>query len=245
MFNLLVEEGNFKGLPYIHISPRGGGHSTMVYYHGWNSSAESSIFRGKILASFGFDTYLPDALYHGRRRSPDHSTEGEVDWNELFKVIERNRQEFQVFYDQLKGEKIYLAGHSMGAMTTGSILATYPVQGALSLNGAFDFSGFARFYGAQVDSQEVLNPMDRLDQFKDKTLFLGNGREDTTVLAPYQESFYHALGETGQGPWTFQVFEGTGHVVTTNMLEGGLDFLFQEDPHLSRIKKNWTKEASK
>lgn len=56
-----MEKINIAGRPVIHLYADSSPYGSMVYYHGWGSSAESSIFRGGIFASYGFDTYLPDA----------------------------------------------------------------------------------------------------------------------------------------------------------------------------------------
>lgn len=225
-----MEKITIAGRPVIHLYADSSPHGSMVYYHGWGSSAESSIFRGGIFASYGFDTYLPDAPYHGQRQSPNLDIGEDIPWRTLMDLVQRNNDEFQDIQDYLKTDKIYLSGHSMGALTVGMILKNYSVQGGLGINGAFDFVALGQHYGLKPQDLEGIDlPMEDLASYQGKVLYMANGGQDQSIPAQIQESFYQALVGSGVSSCHFSLFEDVGHVVTTNMLDEGLTYLLRED----------------
>lgn len=68
---ILEERINIGEIPAILFRPRDKQENipTIIFYHGWSSSKESQRIRGFILASVGFQVILPDAIYHGDRKS--------------------------------------------------------------------------------------------------------------------------------------------------------------------------------
>lgn len=230
-----MEKRKEGSIPLIHLYPKGGSHSKMVYYHGWDSSAESSIFRGGIFASYGFDTYLPDALYHGERKdSKVLNTEEDIDWKKLMDIVQTNKEEFGQILDFIQGGRVYVSGHSMGALTVGLLVRDYPVLGGLAFNGSFDFQALADFYKVEEKLQGIDFPMDDLGAYKNKLLYLANGGQDESIPAHQQEGFYKTLLKAGVDSCHFSLFEDVGHVVTTNMMDDGLHYLFSQDPELQK-----------
>lgn len=224
--NTKMEKMKVGSIPLIHICPERITQGAMVYYHGWESSAEASIFRGGIFASYGFDTYLVDAKGHGQRQCPDIPVTEDISWMTLMEIVQENKKEFEAIRKSIDQETIYVSGHSMGALTVGLILKTYPIKGGLAFNGSFDFRKLLDFYGVdEEDRAKVESPMDDLQAFQGKILYMGNGGQDQSIPAKDQEAFYQVLKTSGHTRSHFTLFEDVGHVVTTNMMDDGLNFI--------------------
>src|SRR5699024_7590782 len=143
------------------------------------------------------------------------------------KVILSNLEEFPALTAAFQSEAniegpIFVAGHSMGAMTAGGILANFPeVAGALCFNGINDWSFEGLVDESMVDPNVLeairkFNPMNHLDDFNERPLMMVNGEEDEDVDGEVQEAFYNKLKEHYKtDALTFEWAVATPHLVTT------------------------------
>lgn len=209
----------------------------IIWYHGWSSSRESQIFRGAILATYGFHVLMPDGKGHGERGELDYEKEIE----QLPIVLLQNLKEYETVKEalldnaQVKDEEIYVAGHSMGAMTAGGLLANHTdIAGAICLNGANDWRIVTeplRKYKMDelADKVELLDPMNHIDQLNNRKLIMLNGELDDNVNPIFQTNFYKKAKESyeDQDKLIFESVEEVPHVVTTNMLERAIELLLE------------------
>ena len=68
-FAVEEERLTIGGLPCIRLIPKGleTSYRTIIFYHGLDSSKDRQRIRGHILAGFGYQVLLPDAVHHGER----------------------------------------------------------------------------------------------------------------------------------------------------------------------------------
>ncbi len=210
----------------------------VIWYHGWSSSRASQLFRANIIASFGFHVLVADGAYHGERGTLNYE-DVDVTLAKLPQVILSNLKEYPALSEAFRREAaisgpIFVAGHSMGAMTAGGLLANIPdIGGALCLNGINDWSFEELIDESKMDPEVVLgirkfNPLAHLDHFNERPLMMINGEEDHDVNGKVQEAFYHKLKDYYRtDALEFQWAVATPHLVTTNMMEMGIAFLLK------------------
>ena len=58
-------EVGLKGIPGLVITSGEKAKGVVLFYHGWSSQKEFQAVRGRILASYGYDVIIPDAVNHG------------------------------------------------------------------------------------------------------------------------------------------------------------------------------------
>lgn len=63
-------EVGLKGIPGLVITSGEKAKGVVLFYHGWSSQKEFQAVRGRILASYGYDVIIPDAVNHGHRGAP-------------------------------------------------------------------------------------------------------------------------------------------------------------------------------
>lgn len=210
----------------------------VIWYHGWSSSRASQIFRANIIASFGFHVLVADGMHHGDRGTLNYE-DVRIAFEKLPKVILSNIEEFPALTEAFRSEAnvegpIFVAGHSMGAMTAGGLLANFPeVAGALCFNGINDWTVKDLIDESKLDPEVLagikkFNPINHLDDFKERPLLMINGEEDRDVDGKVQEAFYHKLKDYYKtDALKFEWAVATPHLVTTNMMELGIDFLLK------------------
>lgn len=233
---------NIEGIPAFLLTPAGEGpYPTMIFYHGWSSCKENQRFRGNVFASYGWQVLLPDAPYHGERGELDYEDE-KVLGDYFFKVTLQVTKEFpklRKFLKEetpMKGDLLFLGGHSMGSIISGGVLTAYPdqVTGAVAYNGCWDWKALREAWGGVLPDEdqkklEELNPAAHFDVLKDKVFFLGNGESDGSVNPSLQQTFYEEMKEQVgvNDRQQFEIFVDTTHVTTTQMMEAGVLFLDQ------------------
>lgn len=55
------------------------------YYHGWHSSKEYQRFKGTVLAVYGYQVIIADAVYHGERNPIDYNELGAFEMHGKYK----------------------------------------------------------------------------------------------------------------------------------------------------------------
>lgn len=214
----------------------------IVYYHGWSSSVERSLFRGSILAMRGHCVLIPSVPRHDWRNPlvPNDRNMALYFWQ----CVEEAMEEFGQVADYLKKalgiakENVAVAGHSMGGFIAGGILTQDPsVRCGVLYNASLDWEASRedfRAYARDIDdlcledcADYRVNPKDRIANLKGKAVFLTNGAEDRTVSRRGNDLFMEAYKDLGQKDMTIshQVYPGVGHVMTDHMLEDGLNFI--------------------
>ena len=220
-------------------------YKTVIFYHGWSSSAKNQIFRANILASYGYQVVLPEALNHGERGLLDY-TDMNVIKEKFFPTLMNNIKEAPELVDYVKknleidDEHLYVAGHSMGAITAGALFTfNRSIKSALIFNGTLNWKWLVNLVNS-LNSKEAdyelarinefmlnMDPMEHINDIKDRPIAMLNGELDNVISAKAEEEFYNkAKAEySDENLIFFKKYENTYHQLTTQMMEDGIRFL--------------------
>lgn len=240
-----IEETKIGKTPVYIITPKGENiDKTIVFYHGWSSNKGNQVFRANIFASYGYRVILPEAQYHGERsiKNFDYSDE-EIVRKYMLETIMHNIEEAPAIFKYIKedcGGKIAVGGHSMGAITAGGLYNfKKDLKMAFIFNGVNDWAKLVQDINKDKDIQKVsytelrvndffldMNPMNQLENFKDRPIVLYNGEEDDIIDPKGQKNFAEELEKvyTKKELLDFQIFESTAHQLTSRMLETAIIF---------------------
>ena len=70
---MITEEKIYIGdIPCLKISCHEDVKGMVIFYHGWTSTKELQSLRGHILAAYGYDVLIPEAVHHGERGIIDY-----------------------------------------------------------------------------------------------------------------------------------------------------------------------------
>ena len=70
---MITEEKIYIGdIPCLKIEGHEKVKGVIIFYHGWSSTKELQSLRGHILAAYGYDVLIPEAIYHGERGLIDY-----------------------------------------------------------------------------------------------------------------------------------------------------------------------------
>ncbi|MDO5037556.1 MAG: prolyl oligopeptidase family serine peptidase [Tissierellia bacterium] len=235
-----MERVNVAGISGIILGPGKEEEAPgLIWYHGWASDSESQIFRANIFASYGFHVLLIDGKNHGLRGTINYEDE-KVQEEKLMATILSNIEEFPKVVEDFKKlrklSKVFVGGHSMGAMTAGALLGAYDeVYGALCFNGMNDWGHYKSMFGANKGKEQwennysEYNPINDPEKFVNKPLGMFNGAEDEEVNPDFQAKFYQMVAPLykDREAIEFMRIEGNPHMISTNMLEEGIKFLLK------------------
>ncbi len=234
-----IEKDYIGETPIIRVTPKIERelHKTIIFYHGWGSNMTNQVFRGNILASYGYQVILPEAVHHGER--------GELDYEDM-DVVYRYMPETLIGNIKeapsiLKGvvekygadpDSIVVGGHSLGAITAGALFTfSKNLHGLIMFNGVLDWNWFLKEItppqGLTYEEERMheflyqINPMNYPENFGDRNMILFNGKEDEQISPEAQENFYKLVLPhfTNEKLINFEKFDRTHHQLTTQMLE--------------------------
>lgn len=213
---------------------------TVVFYHGWSSSAALQRSRAALLAAYGYTVLLPEAVHHGTRGPlPDYFA---VDAYEYFwETVFRNLEEFAQISDFLSEKGLgnpWVMGHSMGGITAMGLAYRYAdkIRGAVSFNGSGDWELTHLFiqarFGVAVDNRtwpwyekiKRKSPLAHLSELKSVPIFMTNGEADPSVDPRAQARFAAELEKIG-GRGKRITYPGLAHFVTTNMIDDAISWM--------------------
>ncbi|CNJ10237.1 MULTISPECIES: esterase [Yersinia] len=237
---------NIKGIEVIHAAPVGKRQQplpTIFFYHGYTSSKEVYSYFAYAFAQAGFRTIAPDADMHGARFNGDDTERQSHFWA----ILKSNIDELPALkqhYQQaglIEGERIGVAGASMGGMTTLGAFARYPwVRVAADFMGSGYFTSLAKTLfpplnaGRQVSSAEFqrrLLPLadydlaHQLEKIADRPLLVWHGEADDVVPAAESARLVQELRASGRdNHLTYLTEAGIGHKITPTALAAGVRF---------------------
>ena len=128
-----------KGIPGLVITSGEKAKGVVLFYHGWSSQKEFQAVRGRILASYGYDVVIPDAVNHGHRGTLDY--ESKVVYPDFWQTIFQNLTEVPVMLEYIQENwpdtPIAVMGHSMGGFTAlGAVSLFREFKTAVVMNGS-------------------------------------------------------------------------------------------------------------
>ncbi|TDL35334.1 esterase [Jeotgalibacillus sp. S-D1] len=211
----------------------------VFFIHGFMSAKEHNLHFAYLLAEQGFRVVLPDAALHGER------TDGQDELvlsTRFWEMVIQSIQELEVLKENFEkrelidGDRIGVAGSSMGGITTLGALTQYPwIKTAVSLMGSPAYVGFAkaqleRFrkngFSLPMSEEEIEEQMKVLAEFdlslhperlNSRPLMFWHGKEDTVV--PYEPTYtffktIYASYEKNRDDLRFISEESAGHKVS-------------------------------
>ena len=240
------QEFKINNIPVIEFKSseceeRGG----IIFYHGWSSRKENQTFRASTISSYGFRVLVPDAVNHGVRGEIEYDTEESLKKN-FFPTVVQSVLEASYLLDYLSqevpGNFLAAAGHSMGGFTAGGVFARYPGARALvNVNGSCawlktrnmlveeggNFADEIKIGGVNYQLKEF-DPYYNLEKLAERPMLLLHGEQDTSVPLAGQKIFYQAaLNRYQSCPENLNLitYEKLNHYFTTGMLAGMIEWL--------------------
>lgn len=233
-------------IPCLIYRPKGktGPYPTVINYHGWSSNKEFQHFKATILANFGYQVIVPDALYHGERGSLNYSEAGKLE-NYLHKVLLSSIEESGVLLDyamrnlEADEHNISVIGHSMGGFTSAGVFLKHPsLKTMVVINGSCAWDKMLTSVDQKQRSKEELSkelrkleamdPYDNLAKFHKRPFLLLHGKADETVPIESQRIFFEkAKSYYGRDQRSIRFYEipDIPHAVTMHMFEQVISWL--------------------
>jgi uncharacterized protein len=225
-----------NGVPCLKLRPKNykGLLPTVINYHGWHSSKDFKRFEALVIASQGYQVFVPDALHHGDREAIDHDDPENLD-KFLWKIVLQSVKESKKFIDQIVNnheadpERIGVIGDSMGAITAGGVFVENPdLKCLVGLIGSFAWQEAIKLNHLPQTNEEnkelikYYDPMNNGDKIKERAILMLNGTADTSLPIDSQKTFFNRmLPLYEQGTNKLQLIEAVNvnHSITTGMLE--------------------------
>ncbi|MBB6216568.1 hypothetical protein HNQ80_002670 [Anaerosolibacter carboniphilus] len=225
-----------NGVPCLKLKPNNskGLLPTVINYHGWHSNKDFKRFESLVIASHGYQVFVPDALHHGDKDPIDHDDPENLG-KYLWKIILQSVKESKKFIEQIinnheaDSTRIGIIGDSMGAITAGGVfvynldlkclvgyIGTFAWQEAIKVNHLPPINQGNR------ELIEYYDPMNNEDKIKDRAILMLNGTDDTSLPINSQRGFFNKmLPLYKQNTSKFELVEvaNVNHLITTGMLE--------------------------
>lgn len=186
-----------------------------IYSHGFTSAKEHNLPIAYLLAESGYRVILPDSIYHGEREIENMSTKEKSFkfWNIVLKNIEELAVIKEYFAERnlILGDRIGLAGTSMGGITTAAALTTYDwIQVSAVLMGTPKMVQFSKELIASIEKSgslpisedelevlyETLSHYDlskQPEKLNDRPLLFWHGENDQLVPYYHSHEFYQEV----------------------------------------------------
>lgn len=240
--NVIEIKDEIDGIPVIVLKPKNidKNIATIIFYHGWSSSKDSQRFRGYILASYGYQVILPDAIHHGDRGILEYNAvnASKYFWKIVVNNIEESDKIIKAAIEKHNADpnRIGLIGHSMGAITSAGVFAKNDsISTLVTMNGSCSWTKTNElmaqgFNNANWHKLEIARDLSKYDpnNFHDKLInrpiLLLHGGADVLVSPEPDRQFVEDIRNGYDDKENIDIieFERLGHFVTTNMLEEGL-----------------------
>ena len=218
----------------------------VIFYHGWTSTKELQSLRGHILAAYGYDVIIPEAINHGERGLIDYEENPKAYyhfWNTIFTNVFEARHVIEYCKDWHKDLPIAVMGHSMGGFSAIGI-ATWSdeIVTAVAMNGSGWWDESERLFRTGLflgpmdflpwiqDTIRKLDPYTHADALNGRSLLALTAGDDDTVNNRAQTLYMEELGRHTNVESHYIIYPGLRHFVTTNMMGDGVAWL---DSHMS------------
>jgi uncharacterized protein len=235
-----LETRRLGGHEILHAIPAGKGDHPLpvvVFYHGFTSSKLVYSYFAVALARAGFRVVMPDAPDHGARFSGDEQAR----LGQFWQILHASLDEFSGLRDALyqagwvEGERLAVAGASMGGMTALGIMTQYPeVKSVACLMGSGYFTTLSQTLFPPQDFMKIEGLLAQwevsraLPRLADRPLLLWHGDADDVVPAAETFRLQQALQREGLDNNLTCLWEaGVRHRITPMALDATVAFFSQ------------------
>lgn len=227
-------------IPCLVYRPKGieGPYPTVVNYHGWSSNKEFQHFKAVVLAAYGYQVMVPDAMHHGERGSLNYGEEGKLEsyfHKVLLKNIEESDQLLDYAVNKLEAweKEVSVIGHSMGGFTAAGVFTRHPwLKTMVVINGSCAWERMLLNIKEKGQKEENLpeeikrlksmDPEQNLVKFQKRPfLLIHGGADDTVPIEPQKQFFDRAKVYYGKDRKKIRLYEipQIPHAVTMHMFE--------------------------
>lgn len=239
----------FAGIECLHASPISKRYDplpTLFFFHGFTSSKEVYSWASVALALAGFRVIMPDAALHGARYDGNSENRLEHFWE----ILRSNIDEVPLLEAALRqqglvaGQRIALAGASMGGMTALGAMARNPhFSCAACMMGSGYFTTLCETLfpppKMKTSAQETefhhhiamlaeYDITERLEKIADRPLLVWHGDADEIVPVTESLRLEKALREANlDGNLRFLIEPEVGHRITPTALDALVTFFQQ------------------
>lgn len=245
-FKITKKEFVLEGIPFTTYELNDNKPKPLLFFfHGFGGNRTIGIMgRGEILASKGFYVVAMDSHLHGERQ-PEFlkklsSSDRQKDIINMIMQTAKDAkhlyEKYLIHWQELKVEKVYAYGVSMGAAVAfylGTIMKELKTFACIVGSPSFcDFYLYKKsMYNWEADDYFMINlnsykeedPLINCERLKDKNIYMGNGTLDTIVPMRFAKE----LSEKLKSPnIVFKLFN-IDHSSTPEMQEEAYQFLLE------------------
>ena len=231
-----------EGIPCLKFLPKSDKekYPTLVYYHGWSSNKRFQRFKANVLASYGFQVLVPDAINHGERNPVEFEKEGALE-KYLLETVYHSIEEAPILIKYISNleetdqNRIGVMGTSMGGLISSGVFTQHQIFKTLVVfNGAsawhklesFDQSEKLEEYKEYKEKLAIYDPVKNLDSLNERPILLLHGDIDTSIPIEVQQYFYDKALNYYNDERKLRLIEipRMDHYISTGMLENAVAF---------------------
>lgn len=232
-----------EGIPALQITCGDMPKGVVLFYHGWSSQKEYQSVRGHVLAAYGYDVLIPDAVNHGERGTIDY--DDHRSYGAFWQTIFQNLREVPAMLTYIKSWRgntpLAVMGHSMGGFTALGVMTHYnEFRTAVSLNGSGWWDESERRFRASLHISkptcyhllekeiQAFDPYAYTEKLAGRSVLALSGGADDVVDNAAQSLYMEKLAGSSGVKSAFSTYDGLGHFVTTNMMGDAVTWLDEE-----------------
>ncbi|KMO86836.1 phospholipase [Megasphaera cerevisiae DSM 20462] len=231
---------HIDGIPTLQIScgemPKG----IVLFYHGWSSQKEYQSVRGHLLAAYGYDVLIPEAVNHGERGTVKYDSPEAYAafWQTIFQNLREAASFVEYSREWRPGVPLAVMGHSMGGFTALGVMTHYTeFTAAVAMNGSGWWDESERRFRAGLHIEKPrsfktlsmqlrsMDPFLYTDKLAGRAILSLHGSADTVVDPAAQALYMEKIVQDRRIMSESIAYEELGHFVTTNMMGDAIQWL--------------------
>lgn len=210
--------------------------ASIIHFHGWSSSIESYNLFGQIFAMKGYQLILPEIPRHGKRGTSNYETFEEAPLTVLDSLEEYKRYEPILIDKYLADTKVYVSGHSLGALITACIVNTSDnTCGQIIYNGIYDFEELYQNLDKEIidkfismdpkikDQAERISNIIKIDKLEDIDSLILVGLNDDVIDPRLMKSLENKISDKKRAKFVY--YGDIGHAIAYKMIKEVLNYL--------------------
>lgn len=212
----------------------------IFFFHGFTGNKDNLMGRGEKLAEMGFYVVAIDADLHGER-TPKwfNDLDNTIKYQYIIDIVIKTANDAKYLWENkykkevnIKNDKFYAYGVSMGAMTSFTLATiTNELEAIVTLVGSPSYVDYYldrqkkykwenEIVETRLKKYQKLDPLKNYHLMKNVKIFIALGKNDEVVNPKYALEFYKNRKNN-----TILKTYGTGHVSTPEMLNDAYDYL--------------------